>query len=127
MSMLKAFFEIDCDKSLFEGLEIANDKDLCETYMGKFPVICITLKNAIGLTYAEACDALKRVIGNEARRFRFLAGSGQLDSSDKDMYRALAETKNGCFTMTDSLLADSLRTLSQLFVQALRQKCDSTD
>lgn len=114
MSMLKAFFEIDCDKSLFEGLEIANDKDLCETYMGKFPVICITLKNAIGLTYAEACDALKRVIGNEARRFRFLAGSGQLDSSDKDMYRALAETKNGCFTMTDSLLADSLRTLSQL-------------
>ena len=69
MSMLKEFFAIDGDARLFEGLEISKERELCEKYMGRFPVVSITLKNAAGLTYQEACAALRRVIGNEARRF----------------------------------------------------------
>ena len=117
MSMLKAFFEIGCDRELFDGLAIAEDKALCEEYMGRFPVIFITLKNASGLNYKEASTALKRVIGNESRRFSFLSESGQLDVGDKEMYRALTGIKDGCFTMPDEMLADSLRTLSQLLAK----------
>ena len=117
MSMLKAFFEIGCDRTLFDGLAIAENKSLCEEYMGQFPVISITLKNAAGLNYEEASAALKRLIGNEARRFAFLSESSLLDSGDKELYRALTGIKDGCFTMPNEMLADSLRTLSQLLAK----------
>ena len=69
-------------------------------------------KDAAGLTYQEACAALRRVIGNEARRFGCLLKSELLDAGDKDMYRALTDIKDGRFTMADEILVDSLRTLS---------------
>ena len=74
MSMLKSFFEIGSDPALFDGLKIAQEKDLCEKYMGKFPVIFISLKSVDGLKYDSAVTALKTVIGNEAMRFRFFKG-----------------------------------------------------
>ncbi len=76
MSMLKCFFEIGCDPALFDGLKIAQEKGLCETYMGQFPVISISLKSVDGLNFRAACDALRFVIGSEAKRFRFLLESG---------------------------------------------------
>ena len=79
MSMLKAFFEIGGDPSLFDGLDISGEKEICEKYMGQFPVISITLKNVGGLSYREACAALKRLIGTEARRFGCLRESERLD------------------------------------------------
>ena len=122
MSMLKEFFAIDGDARLFEGLEISKERELCEKYMGRFPVVSITLKNAAGLTYQEACAALRRVIGNEARRFGCLLKSELLDAGDKDMYRALTDIKNGRFTMADEILVDSLRTLSQLLAKHYGKK-----
>lgn len=122
MSMLKEFFAIDGDARLFEGLEISKERELCEKYMGRLPVISITLKNAAGLTYQEACAALRRVIGNEARRFGCLLKSELLDAGDKDMYRALTDIKDGRFTMADEILVDSLRTLSQLLAKHYGKK-----
>lgn len=117
MSMLKAFFEIGSDKSIFDGLEISSEKMLCEKYMGQFPVISITLKNISGLDFREAYTALRRVIGMEARRFSCLEKSNRLSDGDKDLYRALTDTRNGNFTMSDEVLVDSLRTLSQLLAK----------
>ena len=122
MSMLKEFFAIDGDARLFEGLEISKERELCEKYMGRFPVISITLKNVAGLTYQEACAALRRVIGNEVRRFGCLLKSELLDAGDKDMYRALTDIKDGRFTMADEILVDSLRTLSQLLAKHYGKK-----
>ena len=66
MSMMKAFFEIGGSPALFKGLKISEKKELCEKYMGQFPVISISLKSVEGLNFTAACDALKTVIGTEA-------------------------------------------------------------
>ena len=71
MSMLKSFFEIGTDKSLFDGLYISGNKELCEEYMGKYPVIFLSMKDVDGLTYDEAENALIQLIGSEAARFPF--------------------------------------------------------
>ncbi len=115
MSMLKYFFEIGSDTTIFDGLEIAGEKELCEKYMGKFPVISITLKGATGQNFEEARVMLRRIIGKEALRFQFLMQSDRLTETDRDQYRALiAMDTTGAFTMSDELLKDSLLTLSQL-------------
>ena len=72
MSMLKSFFEIDADPMLFDGLEIAKEEELCREYMGKFPVVFVTLKGVDGLSYQQAVEALRFIIGEEAMRFSFL-------------------------------------------------------
>lgn len=122
MSMLKSFFEIGCDPSLFHGLEISEMTTLCETYMGQFPVISLTLKNAAGLTYQDAYAALRREIGNEARRFDFLMTSSQLDAGDKEMYAALTRIEDGSYAMSDEMFADSLRTLTGLLARHYGRK-----
>ena len=115
MSMLKYFFEIGNDSTIFDGLEIAGEKELCEKYMGKFPVISITLKGATGQNFEEARVMLRRIIGKEALRFQFLMQSDRLTETDRIQYRALiAMDTTGAFTMSDELLKDSLLTLSQL-------------
>ncbi len=115
MSMLKYFFEIGNDSTIFDGLEIAGEKELCEKYMGKFPVISITLKGATGQNFEEARVMLRRIIGKEALRFQFLMQSDRLTETDRLQYRALiAMDTTGAFTMSNELLKDSLLTLSQL-------------
>ena len=117
ISMLKCFFEIGSDTSCFDGLKIMQEKALCKEYMGKFPVISISLKSVDGLKYESALAALRTVIGNEAGRFRFLRESSKLDKDDKNSYDQLVsiDTKgNSKYAMSDAALIDSLRTLSQL-------------
>ena len=117
ISMLKCFFEIGSDTSCFDGLKIMQKKALCKEYMGKFPVISISLKSVDGLKYESALAALRTVIGNEAGRFRFLRESSKLDKDDKNSYDQLVsiDTKgNSKYAMSDAALIDSLRTLSQL-------------
>ena len=75
MSMLRSFFEIGCDGKLFDGLEIAGEKELCEKYMGKYPVISISLKGVEAENWEEARDMIAEVIREEARRFQFLFDS----------------------------------------------------
>jgi hypothetical protein len=127
MSMLKYFFEAGSDiipfdnvmpfnnGTLFDGLEISKEKELCEEYMGKFPVISITLKGATGESFEDAKVMLRRIIGKEAMRFRFLLESDRIDDAERSQYEALVSMdKTGAFTMSDELLKDSLQTLSQL-------------
>ncbi len=121
MSMLKYFFEAGSDVmpfdngTLFEELEISKEKELCEEYMGKFPVISITLKGATGESFEDAKVMLRRIIGKEAMRFRFLLESDRIDDAERSQYKALVSMdKTGAFTMSDELLKDSLQTLSQL-------------
>ena len=122
MSMLKSFFEIGSNPALFEGLEILQEKELCEKYMGKFPVISISLKSVDGLNYEAAVTALRRVIGNEACRFDFLTESERLSQNDKELYMGLTTVKDGKYLMTDDLLTDSLKTLSLLLEKHYDQK-----
>lgn len=117
MSMLKSFFEIEGDKTLFEGLKITKETELCEEYMGKFPVVSITLKSVEGLDYQAACAALRSVIGMEAMRFDFLASSNKLTEEEHAMYRQLIEvgkSQNAVFAMSDAVLLTSLKVLSRL-------------
>ena len=122
MSMLKCFFEIGSNPALFEGLEILQEKELCEKYMGKFPVISISLKSVDGLNYEAAVTALRRVIGNEACRFDFLTESERLSQNDKELYMGLTTVKDGKYLITDDVLTDSLKTLSLLLEKHYAQK-----
>ena len=125
MSMLKCFFETGSVPALFEGLKIMQEKDLCEKYMGKFPVISISLKSVGGLQYDSAVAALRTVIGNEAGRFRFLRDSAKLDEDDKNSYNQLinVEVKGSSkYAMPDDALIDSLKTLSLLLEKHYGQK-----
>ena len=122
MNMLKCFFEVGGNPALFEGLKISQEKSLCEEYMGKFPVISISLKSVDGLDVQAATAALRRVIGNEALRFKFLSESRQLAHDDKELYSGLVTVKDGRFLLMDDILADSLKTLSQLLHKHYGQK-----
>lgn len=122
ISMLKCFFEINCEKALFDGMDILEEKELCEQYMGKFPVISISLKGVDGLNYQQAYAALRRLIGNEALRFYYLSDSPELLPDEKKTYQALMHVEDGKFTMDDEMLVDSLRTLSQLLSKHFSQK-----
>lgn len=117
MSMLKAFFEIGCDKILFEGLEISKETELCEKYMGKFPVISISLKNVDGLNFQAARAALTTVIGKAAMNFMFLSESSRLSEIEKKAYAQLiqlGEPGENMFIMSEDILINSLQTLSEL-------------
>ena len=109
MSMLRAFFEIGSAPTLFEGLAISEETDLYEAYMGKFPVISISLKSVAAATFAEARALAVRTINEEARRLRFLLDSPVLAPEDKELFAALLQPE-----LSDSALSRSLRELSEL-------------
>lgn len=89
MRMIKSFFEIGTDKRLFDGLYISSKKELCEEYMGKYPVIFLSLKSVEGLTFEEARDSLCELITSEVRRFKLLLNSALLDNDEKNLYHEL--------------------------------------
>ncbi|MCD8373929.1 MAG: ATP-binding protein [Oscillospiraceae bacterium] len=109
MSMLKSFFEIGCDKTLFDGLEISDETALCDKYMGQFPVVSISLKGVEGTNYSMARSMAVDVINEEARRLGFLLKSSKLISNEKELLSRLMD-KN----MDDGTLASSLRNLTEL-------------
>lgn len=109
MSMLKAFFEIGCDEGLFAGLKIAEETMLCENYMGRFPVVSISLKGIEEKDYQTARNLIVKVINEEARRLQFLLESSRLTSKDKELFSGLLEKE-----MDNETLVFSLRELSEL-------------
>ena len=117
MSMLKNFFEIGADKTLFDGLTISKETALCERYMGKYPVIFISLKGVDGLNFEEACGALRRIIRAEASRFRMLLSSEKIADEDKQLFLRILQEKD---TFDD--VRDSLRMLSSLLKQCFSEK-----
>ena len=122
MSMLRYFFEIGTDPTLFDGLFISQNKELCETYLGKFPVVFLSLKNVDGLTFEEARYRLTELIAKEAERFDFLADSDRLSENEKKMYQALTALSDGRYTMDELLLVSAIQTISQLLYRHYGQK-----
>lgn len=120
MSMLRYFFDIETDKTLFDGLYISRNKQLCEEYMGKFPVIFLSLKGVDGLTFSEARFCLAELIESEARRFKFLMHSDKLDADDKAMYRDLLSLHGA--DVESISLRFALKKLSELLYKHYGQK-----
>ena len=114
MSMLKYFFEVGTDSSLFDGLYISENTKICEQYLGKYPVIFLSLKGVEGLSFTEAKAELAELIMREYRRDSFLLESEKLDEADKDVYRSFGQLRNAVSVMEYSLLVQSLRSLSCL-------------
>ncbi len=125
MSMLKCFFEVGGDPTLFDGLKIMQEKELCEQYMGKFPVISISLKSVDGRSFESASAALKTVIGNEALKFHFLLHSEKLTDMEKESYQRLIKVgaeSRAIYDMTEDVAAAGLKTLSHLLSKHYDQK-----
>ena len=115
MSMLRSFFEIGTDKSLFDGLYISQNKALCDEHMGKYPVIFLTLKGVEGLTFADAKMMLKSILSTEMDRHYYLKTSDALTDEDKAYFVKM-------LTGTDENINDSLRKLSQLLYKHYGKK-----
>lgn len=122
MSMLRYFFETGTDKTLFEGLHISQRSDLCEEYMGKFPVVSLTLKGVDGLTFERAKNKLLKYIALEAERFNFLKNSDKLTDNEKQRYGALIRMQDGKYVMDEDTLESALQTLSELLYRHYGQK-----
>ena len=123
MNMLKRFFEAGGNSALFDGLEIAKYRELCEKHMGKYPVISITLKDVSGGSFDAAKRVLRSVIGDEAMRFQFLLQSGILTDMEKQQYKSFIDIgKDGEYAMSDELLSKSISTLSSLLHKHYGQK-----
>ena len=117
MSMLKSFFEIGADKTLFDGLLISQETALCEAYMGKFPVIFISLKGVDGLTFEDAYGMLRLIIRAEAFRMEHLAQSNKVSEKELQAFLRLLDEKE-----TKDDIQNSLKTLSCLLYQHYGQK-----
>ena len=117
MSMLKSFFEIGTDKTLFDGLAISEEKELCEAYMGKFPVVFISLKDVDGLTFENAYGKLRDILRAEISRLSFLMQSEQIAEDDKYSFERFLREQD-----TPDDVQKSLKMLSSLLYQHYGQK-----
>ena len=122
MSMLRYFFEIGTDMTLFNGLHIMQRKDLCDEYMGRFPVVFLTLKGVDGLTFEKATNKLINIVALEAERFIFLKNSDKLTDNEKQRYCALVKMQDGKYAMDEDTLESALQTLSELLYRHYGQK-----
>ena len=122
MSMLRYFFEIGADVSLFDGLQIAKNKKLCEEYQGKYPVIFLSFKNVEGLTFADAQYRLAELIAGEAECFAFLAQSDKLTENERSLYCGLTAVREGRYALADEVLVSALQLLSKLLSKHYGQK-----
>ena len=117
MSMLEHFFSIERDQSIFEGLEISKDTKLCEAYMGKYPVISISLKGINAAAYEDAFDFAVQIMQRTAEEFQFLSDSEYLSEHDKSVYRELLDSN-----MSETVFCGGLKILSKLLEKHYRLK-----
>ena len=117
MSMLKSFFENGTDKTLFDGLAISEEKELCEAYMGKFPVVFVSLKDVDGLTFENAYGKLRDILRAEISRLSFLMQSEQIAEDDKYSFERFLREQD-----TPDDVQKSLKMLSSLLYQHYGQK-----
>ena len=115
MSMLRAFFEIGTDSALFEGLYISKNRELCREYMGKYPVIFISLKGVDGMTFSRAKNMLAEILKEEADRHYYLKSSDKLTEEDKEQFRKI-------LLGTDETIENSIKTLSRFLYKHYGQK-----
>lgn len=112
MSMLKCFFEIGCNPELFRGLEIEQERELCEDYMGKFPVISISLKGTGSKRFEEARALIADEIRMETLRFQFLLESEKLSDSEKKLYSQLIDVETPLIRLSNDVVEKRIKTLS---------------
>ncbi len=117
MSMLRYFFEIGTDSTLFNGLHISENTELCEKYMGKYPVIAISLKGVDADSFVKAKVELAKVINKEARRYRFLLNDSRMDFIDKELFMQLIDPQ-----MEEYMLTSSLQDFTELLEKYFSQK-----
>lgn len=122
MSMLRSFFETGADASLFDGLYISGNKEICDEYMGKYPVIFLSLKDVDGSKYENAKYRIMELIGREAERYSFLRDSDRLSENEKEQYKAVIALQDGKYSMDENVLISSLRLLSHLLFQHYGEK-----
>ena len=122
MSMLRSFFETGADASLFDGLYISGNKELCDEYMGKYPVIFLSLKDVDGLKYENAKYRIVELIGREAERYSFLGDSDRLSENEREQYKAVIALQDGKYSMDENVLISSLRLLSHLLFKHYGEK-----
>ncbi|MDE7479165.1 MAG: ATP-binding protein [Lachnospiraceae bacterium] len=123
MSMFKYFFEMGSDRTLFDGLAISKEEELCDKYMGKFPVISVSLKDAAGRNFNDAKKRMRSIIAREASRFSFLVQSDSLTEMERRQYEALIHVdQTGIYTMPDEMIQESIFLLSQLLFKYYGQK-----
>ena len=115
MSMLKSFFEIGTDKTLFDGLYISDNKELCDDHMGKYPVIFLSLKGVEGLEFASAKRMLCTIIDREIDRHYYLKTSDVLTDEDRTLFTKMLHGQ-------DDNIEDSIRILSKLLYKHYGQK-----
>ena len=120
MSMLKSFFEIGTDSSLFDGLYISKNQDLCKQHLGQYPVIFLSLKGVEGLSFSEARRRCIQLIKREAERFYVLKDSQRLLDIDKKKYRELLEMKDQPEEV--DIIMSSIKTLSDLLYKQYGKK-----
>ena len=120
MSMLKSFFEIGTDPSLFDGLYISKNQDLCKQHLGQYPVIFLSLKGVEGLSFSEARRRCIQLIKREAERFYVLKDSQRLLDIDKKKYRELLEMKDQPEEV--DIIMSSIKTLSDLLYKQYGKK-----
>ena len=109
MSMLEHFFSIEGDKSIFDGLKISKDTELSEEYMGKYPVISVSLKGINAAAYEGAFDFAVQIMKTTAGSMQFLLDSKVLSDYDKSDYKALLDS-----SMSEAVFCGGLRRLSEL-------------
>lgn len=117
MSMLEHFFSIESDQSIYDGLEISKDTKLCEEYMGKYPVISISLKGINAAAYEDAFDFAVQIMQRTAEEFQFLSDSEYLSEHDKSVYRELLDSN-----MSETVFCGGLKILSKLLEKHYRLK-----
>ncbi len=122
MDMLKCFFEIGGPKEVFEGLKISQEKELCEQYQGKYPVIFVSLKSVYGLTFEVARSELAKVLSKESLRHPVLATSDKLTKGEKDIFQQLCDIKKNAKAADIDLLTGAINTLSELLYKHYEQQ-----
>ena len=122
MSMLRYFFSIETDKKLFDGLYIARNKELCEKYLGQFPVIFLSLKGVDGLSFEGAAYCFAELVGSTARQFEFLLNSNAINENNKAIYRELCTIGNNFNESTINKIKQSLKKMSELLYKHYGRK-----
>lgn len=94
MSMLASFFDIRKDsRNIFAGLEIAENRELCDRWMNQYPVIFLSFKDVDGLTFTSAYEMLAATITDLYKEHLYLLGSDKINPYDQEIIRRLVEGK----------------------------------
>ena len=86
LDMLRQFLSFEGDPSLFDGLQIQQEKEFCRHHMGHYPVLYLNLKTVDAEDFNAACDQLAQLLSEVARSMPYLAASEKLTEYNHTQY-----------------------------------------